>query len=144
MCRNRFSMNSRPATAGFTVLEIVVSMILLGVVLGLVAPLAKRANLQRERNEARRAALFELSNVLEQRTANPADWPAVTESQSIEVPARLQSRFPEAALAVMRHRVEEPAGFRFDATFTWKEPNGQRAAPLRLSAFAFPEAEATQ
>jgi hypothetical protein len=45
---------------------------------------------------------------------------------------------------VTRHPLEEPGGYRFDATFTWNEPNGQRAAPLRLSAFAFLDAEATQ
>ncbi len=143
MCRQTSSSKSRPTRAGFTVLEIVVSMILLGVVLSLLAPLAKRANAQRERNEARRAALFELSNVLERQTANPADWSEGTEVRVIEVPTRLMSSFPQAELAVTRHLLEAPAGYRFDATFTWSEPNGQRAAPLRLSAFAFPDAEAT-
>jgi hypothetical protein len=63
--------------------------------------------------------------------------------QVVEVPTKLMSSFPQAELAVTRHRLEAPAGYRFDATFTWSEPNGQRAAPLRLSAFAFPSAEVT-
>jgi len=128
-------------TSGFTVLEIVVSMILLGVVLGLVAPLAKSVHAQRERNEARRAALFELSNVLERQTATPTDWPDETDQKIVEVPARLTSDFRQAELAVTRYRLEAPAGYRFDATFTWNEPNEQRAAPLQLSAFAFPNTE---
>jgi hypothetical protein len=118
-------------------------MILLGVVLSLIAPLAKRANEQRQRNEDRRAALFELSNVLEQQVAKPDDWPADAETQPAAVPAHLQAHFPQAELTVSRHLVENPTGYRFDAAFTWMEPNGRRAAPLHLSAFAFPKTEGT-
>ena len=125
-------------------LEIIVSMILLGVVLSLVAPLAKRMNEQRQRNEARRAALFELSNVLEQQTADPTGWPQGAETRSLDVPAHLKAKFPQPELVVARHRVDTPDGYRFDATFTWQEPNGQRAAPMRLSAFAFSDVEETQ
>jgi type II secretory pathway pseudopilin PulG len=134
---------SRRTETGFTVLEVIVSMILLGVVLSLIAPLAKRANEQRQRNEDRRAALFELSNVLEQQVAEPDRWPADAETQLAAVPAHLQGHFPQAEFTVSRQRVENPAGYRFDAAFTWMEPNGRRAAPLRLSAFAFPKAEGT-
>jgi hypothetical protein len=118
-------------------------MILLGVVLSLIAPLAKRANEQRQRNEDRRAALFELSNVLEQQIAKPDDWPADTKTQPAAVPAHLQAHFPQAELTLSRQQVENPAGYRFDAAFTWSEPNGRRAAPLHLSAFAFPKTEGT-
>lgn len=135
---------TRSRATGFTVLEVIVSMILLGVVLSLVAPLAKNANQQRQRNEARRAALFELSNVLEQQAANLAEWPDDAEEQPFEIPATLQSRFREADLTISRHRIENPTGFRFDATFTWQEPNGRRSAPLKMSAFAFAAAEGAQ
>ncbi|MDQ3332722.1 MAG: type II secretion system GspH family protein [Planctomycetota bacterium] len=126
---------------GYTVLEIIVSMILLGIVLGMVAPLAKRVVEQRRRTESRLAALFEVSNVLERMTEDRAAWPSEGERRTMDLSGNLRSRFQEPELVVSSTVLDEPPGRRFDATFSWREPNGRRASPVTLSAFSFDASE---
>jgi type II secretory pathway pseudopilin PulG len=131
------SARCRTSSAGFTVLEIIVSMILLGVVLSMVAPLTKRVVDQRRANEARRAALFEVSNDLERLVADRSAWPNAGEQKSLDISASLRTRFHEPEVTIRRITLTDPTGERFDASFSWKEPNGRRAAPVTLSAFSF-------
>lgn len=122
---------------GFTIPEIIVSMILLGAVLGVIVPLAKRANDQARLSSTRRAALLEVSNALERLTADPAAWPAPGEEWTVPLPDSLNRQLPEAKLVISNMAVEDPPGRRFDASLTWVEPTKGRSAPIRLSAFAF-------
>lgn len=123
---------------GFTILEIVVSMILLGSVLAIVVPLTKRAVDQRRQAETRRAALIEVSNALERLAADPTTWPEPGTATDVPLPDRLAARLREPRLVVASAALSgPPSGRRFDASLTWAEPTGGRSAPLRLSAFAF-------
>lgn len=115
-------------------------MILLGAVLGVIVPLAKRANDQARLSSTRRAALLEVSNALERVAADPATWPAAGEERSMPLPDSLATRLPEATLVVSSVALGDPPGRRFDASLTWVEPTKGRAAPIRLSAFAFESA----
>lgn len=122
---------------GFTIPEIIMSMVLLGAVLAVIVPLARRANDQGRASATRRAALLEVSNALERITADPAAGPAAGEERTVPVSTGLARRLEEPTLVVTGVAVEDPPGRRFDAALTWVEPNGRRAAPIRLSAFAF-------
>ena|SRR5690606_3480610 len=123
---------------GFSLLEIIVSMILMGAVLAMVVPLTKRVVEQRRSAETRRAALLEVSNVLERLTADASDRPAAGEERRVPVPDHLTSRLENPAMVVAATAIDgPPAGVRLDASLTWTEPSGRTAAPLRLSAFVF-------
>ncbi|MGC1273827.1 MAG: hypothetical protein WBC44_08985 [Planctomycetaceae bacterium] len=128
---------ARP-TRGFTITEVVVSMILLGTVVGIVVPLTKRAIDQREQAQVRRAALIEVSNALERLVADPTAGPKSGEVREMPLPERLSSQLREPHFSVTAVPIEGTAeGRRFDAVLTWVEPNGRRSSPIRLSAFAF-------
>ena len=128
----------RSVARGFTLLEIIVSMILLGIVLAMVVPMTRLVVEQRRRSETRRAALLEVSNALERLTIDPSRGPAVGEEQTLPVSESLAARLKEPTLVVRTEAVDgPPAGRRFDASLTWSERSGRRAAPLRLSAFVF-------
>ena len=115
-------------------------MILLGTVITLIAPLAKRAIDERERSHLRRAGLIEMSNVLERLVADPSAWPPPGDERTVPLPEELASRFDEPQLTIASVALDGPvAGRRFDAALSWRAPNGRRTAPLRLSAFAFPD-----
>jgi prepilin-type N-terminal cleavage/methylation domain-containing protein len=132
MCLRR-----RTRRRGFTVLEVIVTMILLGAVLGVMVPLTKRATEQRRLSETRRAALLEASNALERLAADPAAAPAAGEERTVPLPETLSRRLPDAALVVRGEAQTDPPGRRLDASLSWTEPNGRRATPVRLSAFVF-------
>lgn len=130
----------KPATPvrGFTITEVVVSMILLGTVVGIVVPLTKRAIDQREQAQIRRAALIEVSNALERVVADPPAGPKLEEVREMPLPERLSSQLRDPHFAITAVPLENTAkGRRFDAELTWLEPNGRRSSPIRLSAFAF-------
>ncbi len=121
----------------FNIPEILVSLMLLGVALSVIVPLARRANEQGRRSETRRAALLEVSNALERLTANPTSGPTPGSEQTLPLSESLSRRLTEPQLVVRTVALEDPVGRRFDAALTWREPTGGRSAPLRLSAFAF-------
>lgn len=130
---------ARFTSAGFTVTEVVITMILLGAVISMIAPLTRRAIDQREQSQQRRAALIEVSNALERIAADPSSWPAPGEELSLPLPEEVAAPFDDPQLTITSVSLQEPvAGRRFDAALTWRAPNGRQAAPLRLSAFAFP------
>jgi len=127
----------------FTVTEVIVSMILLGTAIGIIAPLAKRAIDVREQAQLRRTALIELSNTLERLELDAALGPAPGQSKTLDIPSPLARRLKNPELIVAATALDDdPAGVRLDAVLSWTAPNGRQTAPLRLSAFVFEAAPA--
>src|SRR5690349_7433443 len=99
--RLRFGLVTTGQTRrGFSLLEVIVAMILLGAVLAVVVPFAKRANERQRATEGRRAALLEVSNALERITADPATGPAAGEEKEVPLPEAVARRFDEPRLVV--------------------------------------------
>ena len=124
---------------GFTLVEAVVSMTLLGAVLATIVPLARTASGQWRRTEARRVAVLEASNALERMTADPAAAPAVGEERTVSLPEDWPAGWREPTLTVQAVAITgDVPGRRLDATLAWTDPEG-RPASVRQSAFLFGE-----
>ena len=123
---------------GYTLLELFVSFLLFGAILGILVPLARRAADQQRLAERRRVAVLEVSNVLERMTAAAASAPATGEERSVPLPAEFpRLRDPKLTVRAVAVAGDVP-GRRLDATLAWAEPNGG-TAEVRLSAFLFGE-----
>lgn len=135
-----------PARRGFTLLEIIVTVIVFGVVLSLVASLTRRAISERRLLDTRRAALLEVSNTLEILEADPAARPEPGGQRELALPERLADKLDESELIARATQLEnesgDPAGVRLDVALTWMTAQHRRAAPIALSTIVFPESSA--
>ena len=128
---------------GFTLLEVTITMTLLGAALAMFVPLLSRVNAVRRASAARRAALQEAHNILERFSAR--DWGDVnqktadTERLSREAGQSLHE--PQLKLTVT-DVAGSPPGKRVAVEIRWKNREGDYVAPVRLATFLFKEKEA--
>lgn len=132
-------VNPRPARRGFTMLEIIVTVIVFGVVLSLVTTLTRRAIDQRRLLDTRRAALLEVSNALEVLEADPAARPQPGRQRQLELPEALANKLDEPTLIARATSLAgPPARLRLDVELTWMTGQNRPAAPITLSTVVFP------
>lgn len=139
MCHSPQTSPQRPRR-GFTLLEVIVTVIVFGIVLSIVANLTRRAIDQRRRLDVRRAALLEVSNALEILEADRSARPAPGESRELSLPEFLTSQLDSPRLIARATALDgAPGGVRLDVELTWMTEHGRRSAPLELSTILYPE-----
>ena len=128
---------------GFTLIEVIVTVIIFGVVLGLVSQLARRAVDQRRMLKARQTALIEVSNALEVLEARPGSRPAPGQERQLPLPKNLAEEFESPRLIARASALEtDSSGVRLDVAFTWMTDHNRRSAPITLSTVVFPKGSA--
>ena len=124
--------------AGFTILELVVTMILLGAVIVTLMPLLGAVAGQRRAAEQRQLATEETANLLERVSAWPyeAISPESTAALHLSESSQRLLRNPTLKIAVVA--VDgQPAAKRITVELGWKDRHGRAAAPARLTSWVY-------
>lgn len=141
----RSSNSSRPrltrARRGLTLTEVAVAAALVAALTPVVARFSAAVATRERATERRVAAMQVLEAALERVTVREWEETAPARIEPPEPPAALAQRVPGAELTVDARDGE--FGRRVTASITWRDPTGQRAGPLRLSAWVYPREELT-
>lgn len=125
-------------SAGFTILELMVTLILLASVMATVVPLLSWVNAQRRAADARQVAVQEATNILERFSAR--DWDDVSQPSAIAVKlsADTAESLRDARLKVTVHwDPQQPTAKRITVELRWKNREGDELSPVRLTGFVF-------
>lgn len=122
----------------FTLIELMVSGILLGVVMLIAVPTLDWIGKEGRATERRRQALIEVANIMDRITVQP--WEQITTEAmgQLEPAPHLQGRFSGLELSV--NVFSDPAqadAKRVVAELRWKDDKGQMVAPVCLTAWAY-------
>lgn len=138
---------SRRRRSGLTVLELVVTLVLLGTVATCAIPPLRAVQLQRREHDRRELALQEAANLLERFTVR--GWEAVDPSAAAELTLSEEAaaRLPEALLQVTVSSSDattdtEPSRKAITVELSWKNAAGQQVQPVRLTTFLFRKGDA--
>lgn len=129
----------RPRRPGFTIIELAVTMILLGMLMSLVVPLLGLIHKQRRACEQRVVAVQLIDNLMERFTAE--DYESITQSAAdqLAVPPEDASFFPGAKLTVTVSEIgEDIRGKQITIDLSWHDSDGAAVAPARLTSFVYP------
>jgi prepilin-type N-terminal cleavage/methylation domain-containing protein len=120
--------------AGFTILEMIVAMLLLGTAMAIVVPVLGWMGVESRLALQRQEAAQELHNLMDELTARPYAELTPEAAGKIELPDALKRQLPGAKLAVEITETDTSAK-RIQARLSWNRQNGQALAPLRLTAW---------
>ena len=129
-------MSTRRKRAGLLMVEMIVSLILLGAVMTIVVPALGWIGRQNQLAQQKQEALQGLHNLMENLTARPFAKLTPEAARQLELPASLKNQLPEAKLEVEIAEAQ-PNAKRIRLRLSWILYNGQPLAPLRLSAWVF-------
>lgn len=131
---------SNPAhhNAGFTVIELTVTMILLGMLMALVVPMLSLISQQQRESERRVVAVQLIGNMMERMTSN--NYEAITQSaaEEIQLPAEEAPYFPDAKLTVTVTETDSgPNAKQITIVLSWNDSHGVAVAPARLTTYVY-------
>jgi Tfp pilus assembly protein PilV len=129
----------RPARRGISMLEIIVTSLLLGAVISAIVPVLSACAAHHRTSDLRRCGMQELSNALERMSLAPYEKldDAARGPFELSPPARRQ--IPDGKVTVnVSDPTGEPRGRRITAELRWSSPGGP-SEPLRLSTWRFAE-----
>ena len=130
--------NRRSRKAGITVIEVTVTMILLGVLMSMIVPLLGTVNKQQREAERRVIAVQLIDNMMERLTAGGYDTVTRTAAAQLELPARDASFLPGAKLDVSVDEAgDEPAAKKITIALAWNDSDGAAVSPARLTGFVY-------
>lgn len=129
-----------PRNAGITIIELTVTMILLGMLLSLVVPLLGIVNKQQREAERRVVAVQLVDNLMERFTAEEYDDITQAAAEELALARQEASFFPAAKLEVSVQETSSGlAGKQITITLTWNDSDGMPVTPARLTSFVFPD-----
>lgn len=126
-----------PARRGISMLEVIVTSILLGTVITAIVPALSACAAHHRMSDIRRCGMQELSNALERMSLAPFEKldDAAREPFGLSPPARRQ--IPNGRVTVtVSEATGEPSARRITAELRWSNPGGT-SQPLRLSTWRF-------
>jgi prepilin-type N-terminal cleavage/methylation domain-containing protein len=128
------------ARAGFTLLEIAVSLVVLGVVLTTVAQVTQWSAAEHRSIQRKRCALEAATTVLDCLTVR--DWSAITSESAaaIHLPPETTRFLADPHLEVSVAKEKEPRGLsakRVSVEITWANAAGRANERVRLSTWVF-------
>lgn len=137
------SCKTKRTRHGFSLIELIATCILLGVVFSVSVPLLTVVARERRSGEQRQFALQHATNLLER--AATRDWSELPVGpQTISpAPADLQSLLPGLERSVeVRELSDELHTKHVIVSLHWNGRSGQPVAPLRLSTWVYPNGKA--
>jgi Tfp pilus assembly protein PilV len=140
-------MQNESRRGGFSLLELVVTGVLLSVVMVSAVPMLAWVGLQRRAADQHQFALHEAANILERLTLE--DWEHLTpeSAEELTLSEQAQSYLPDAELAVtVAETVAEPSDVppskRLSVELRWRDPAGNMTPPVRLTTWLYRSKEA--
>lgn len=128
---------------GFTLVELIGTCILLGVVFSVSVPLLTLVARERRSTEQRQFALQHAANLLERATLKGWAELPVGEQELPAAPADLQSLLPGLERQVdVSEPADEVRSKQVAVSIRWKSAANQFVAPIRLVAWVYPIQEA--
>ena len=130
------------ARCGFTLVELIATCILLGVVFSVSIPLLTVVARERRSAEQRQFALQHAANLLERATTK--DWAElpVGNLELTAAPGDVQTLLPGLERRVEVAELQEsPRSKQVTVSIRWLSRSGQLVAPVRLSAWVYPNGE---
>ena len=132
---------TRTRRRGFTVLELMATVILLGAVLLTLPPVLRQAAVQRRDAGHRQTALLEVQNALERLTARPYASITPDAARGVALSESARSLLREPRLTISLSETNDPAGKRIAAELRWQDRAGNDAAPVLLTTWVFEPVE---
>ena len=140
--RRRFTGIRRPRRSGFTLVELISTCVLLGVVFSVSIPLLVTVARERLSAEQRQFALQHATNLLERAVVK--DWSELPpgEQTLTDAPPDVLAMLPglERQLTVTE-RADGPHSKQLTVSIRWQGKAGRAVAPLALSAWVYPVQE---
>jgi len=126
------------ARRGYTLLELMAAMVVLGTATATIVPVVGWAHAQRRAAEARQIAVMEASNIFERLSTQ--SWEDVTPDAAAKLklspPAARSLRNPILKVAVEPVK-DDPDAKRIGLELRWKNREGDYLAPVRLTRFIY-------
>lgn len=127
---------------GFTLIELIATCILLGVVFSVSIPLLTVVAHERRSAEQRQFALQHATNLLERATTKSWSELKVGNQELTAAPTDVQTLLPGLERRVeVKELSETPRSKQVEVSVRWKSRSGELVAPLRLSAWVYPNGE---
>lgn len=122
---------------GTTLIEVIASMILLGIVFAGSIPAVVWVVRTQRALERRQAALLHAANLLDELTSRP--WNRLDEGVPVEELDRgIVADFPALRLTARVTPETEPRARRVTVEIAWEEAPGRPTRPVKLHGWAFP------
>ncbi|HUG92769.1 MAG TPA: type II secretion system protein [Planctomycetaceae bacterium] len=133
----RKAQSTKSVIRGFTLFELVVTTMLLGVMAGTLVPLLGQAVRRQRETDRRQLAVYEAQNLLEQLAARP--WSDLTPeaAASVTLPEACRELLPGARLAVAIDGPDDDGAKRVAVELGWRMRDGVEAAPVRLVTWRY-------
>ena len=122
--------------AGLLMVEMIVSLVLLGAVVSIVIPTLGWIGWQNRLSMQKQEAVQGLHNLMDELTARPYAELTPEAAGKIELPLALKQQLPSAKLQVEIAEAP-PNARRIRLRLSWLQKNGRPLAPLRLSAWVY-------
>jgi prepilin-type N-terminal cleavage/methylation domain-containing protein len=130
--------STTPRRTGFTLLELVTTLVLIGVLMAIVVPLLAWTGAIRVSTDHRELAIQESANLLEQLTTRK--WESITQTSAdeLELSPQAKSSLPGATLQieVAPAEIDLPAK-RVTVALRWHNREGHTVPPARLTTLVF-------
>lgn len=128
-----------PPRSGFTLLELSVAAAVLAVLLATALKVMTATSNHARANERRLIALQTVQAVTEQIGNIPWDRLPTEAANPFPLPESTTAQLPGAELKVAVHDETAPPAKRITVELTWSANDADRAAPVRLTSWVFPE-----
>jgi prepilin-type N-terminal cleavage/methylation domain-containing protein len=125
---------SQKSRRGFTLLELIVALILLGTVSTIVIPALGWMGVENRLSLQRQEAVQGLGNLMDELTSRPYADLTTDAAEKLELPEALRNQLPGAKLKVEIAETE-PGVKRIRLELGWNQRSGRPIAPLRLTAW---------
>ncbi len=135
--KNLCPPKNQTSRRGFTILEMIVAMLLLGTAMAIVVPTLAWMGVQNRLSLQRQEAVQGLNNLMDELTSRPYAELTPEAAGKIELSDALKRQLPGAKLHVEITEAE-PSAKRIQAQLAWNQQNGGTLAPVRLTAWVHP------
>jgi prepilin-type N-terminal cleavage/methylation domain-containing protein len=127
------------ARRGITLIELTIAVAIFAVLLTTTVKMIMAASNQVRANERRQVALQAAQAISEQIENIPWDQLTTDAASQVPFPEAAMSHLSGAKLNVAVNDENDPLAKRIAVEITWNGRGAERAAPIRLTSWAFPD-----
>lgn len=128
----------RSKRRGFSMVEVIISGVLIGAVIATAVPMLRNISLQQRAANRQQIALAEASNILDSLTSRP--WADITSESAgaLSLSADANRQLPAAKLQInVASEAARPEQKKVTLSLRWENELGASAAPVRLTTWVF-------
>jgi type II secretory pathway pseudopilin PulG len=130
---------TRRSRDGITSLELIVSMILIGMLISTIMPMVRWADHQKRESERRTLATEIVTNQLEELSVKTYEELTEVDASLLELTDEQVRVLPESELTLnVKSTSAEPVGKQIRLSLSWTNSAGQPARPVKLTTIVYP------